>query len=119
MADRDGKKRSGLTGSGEDVVRLVIAYLKQETLGPLRGLGRFLLFGIVGSLALCLGVALLLIGLLRVLQTETGSTFAGHLSWVPYTLVAVVALALIGLAAWRIGAGQAARRRPPADGGKP
>jgi len=100
--------------AGVDAVQLTIDYLKQETLTPLKGLGRFLAFGVAGSVALCVGVVLLLVGLLRLLQGETGTTFAGNLSWVPYLIVSVVAVGLIGLAAWRIGRGQAARRLPVA-----
>lgn len=107
-----GEESEGLREAGEDVVQLVVEYVKQETLGPLRGLGRFMLFGIIGSLALCVGLILLLVGLLRLLQAQTGSTFAGHLSWVPYALVAVVAILVVGLAIWRISKGQAARRVP-------
>ena len=40
-----------------------------------------------------LGVVLLLLALLRLLQTETGTTFAGNLSWIPYLIVTVVAVA--------------------------
>jgi len=96
--------------SGGDAAQLVIAYLKQETVGPLKGLGRFIIYGVAGSVALCIGIVLLAVGLLRLLQGETGSTFAGHLSWVPYGIVAVVGLAVIALAVWRIGKGTAARR---------
>jgi hypothetical protein len=103
---------SRLAQSGQDATQLVIDYLKQETLEPLQGVGRFLIFGIVGSLALCVGVVLLLIGLLRLLQTETGSTFTGDLSWLPYVIVAIPAVGLIALAAWRVAAGPATPRRP-------
>jgi len=115
LFDRAGGDRAGggrLRESGGDASHLVIAYLKQETIGPLKGLGRFVVFGIVGSMALCVGLVLLAVGLLRLLQGETGSTFAGHLSWVPYALVAVVGLVVIGMAAWRIDKGPAARRAP-------
>jgi hypothetical protein len=94
---------------------LVIDYLKQETLTPLKGLGRYLLFGILGSVFLCIGVVLLLVGLLRLLQAETGSTFTGHLDWLPYVIVCGAAVLVIGLCAWRITKGAAARRLP-ADG---
>ena len=94
-----GKKT---TTAGREFVDLVIAYAKQETLGPLGGLGRFLAVGIGGAVALALGVPLLLLALLRALQTETGSTFEGNLSWLPYLITSVVALALGGLATWRI-----------------
>jgi hypothetical protein len=103
---------------GADVLQLVVDYVKQETIGPLSQVGRFLIFGIIGSLAIAIGLVLLLLALLRLLQGET-TAFAGNLSWVPYLIVAVVAMVLIGLAIWRISAGPAARRRPePPEGGK-
>ena len=77
----------GLTAAGGDFFHLVIDYAKQETLGPLKSLGRFLVFGLVGSVALTAGAVLLLLAVLRALQTETGSTFTGHLSWLPYLIV--------------------------------
>jgi len=110
----EGKKATGTktTAAGREFVDLVIAYAKQETLGPLGGLGRFLAAGIGGSVALALGLPLLLLALLRALQTETGSTFGGHLSWLPYLITSVVAIALGGLAAWRIT--KTVSNRPPA-----
>jgi hypothetical protein len=102
--------------SGGEAVHLVIDYVKQETLTPLKGLGRFLALGVAGSLALCAGTVLLLLAVLRLLQGETGSTFTGHLSWIPYLIVSVLALGLIALSAWRVGRGPAARRRPPSGG---
>lgn len=65
---------------------LVVAYVRQETVEPLKGLGRYVLFGIAGSVALVGGLALLVLGVLRVVQQETGSTFRGHLSWLPYCI---------------------------------
>jgi|GEM_PF-140982 len=98
--------------AGGDAVQLTIDYLKQETLGPIKGVGRFLALGVAGSVALSVGAVLLLVALLRVLQGETGTTFAGNLSWVPYLIVSVVAMAIIALAVWRIAKGPAARRLP-------
>ena len=66
---------------------LVVAYFKQETLVPLQQLGRYLAFGVAGSLLLGTGVMLLALGCLRLLQTETGTTFTGDWSWVPYVIV--------------------------------
>ena len=103
--------RGGIRESGTDAARLVFDYVKQETLTPLKGLGRFLLFGIVGSVALCAGIVLLLIALLRALQTDTGGTFGGTLTWVPYLIVAAAAVVVTALAGWRITKG-AARRSP-------
>jgi hypothetical protein len=78
--------------------RLVLAYFRQETVEPVRDLGRFVAFGVAGSLVLGVGVGLLLLATLRFFQTETGSTFTGHLSWVPYLIMLIVALVLAAAA---------------------
>lgn len=97
----------GLRRSGDDAFALTVAYLKQETLEPLKGLGRFLIAGLVGSFAIAIGILLLLIGILRLLEDETGSALTGDWSWVPYFVVSVLGLAVAGVAAWRITAGPA------------
>ena len=87
----------------------MLGYAKQETLGPIRGLGRFVLFGLVGSTFLAVGLAVLLLAGLRALQDETGTTFAGNLSWAPYLATAAAAVVIAGLAAWRVARGPATR----------
>jgi hypothetical protein len=77
-------------------------YAKQETIDPLKGLGRFLGFGVPGALLLGTGCILLLLSGLRALQTETGSTFTGNWSWAPYLIVMAGGLLLMGLALLRI-----------------
>ena len=101
----------GLTAAGGDFVQLVVDYAKQETVGPVKDLGRFVAFGLAGSVALALGSVLLLLAVLRALQSETGSTFTGHLSWIPYVITAVLAAAVLALAAWRISKGPAEAHR--------
>ena len=76
----------------------MLAYFRQETVEPVRNLGRFVGLGVAGSLLLGIGVGLLLLATLRFFQTETGSTFTGHLSWVPYLIMMIVALVLAGAA---------------------
>jgi hypothetical protein len=78
---------------------LVVSYVKQQTLIPLQQLGRYIAFGIVGSLLLGFGVLFLGLSALRALQTETGDTFSGDWSWVPY-LITFVALLLGGGLVW-------------------
>ena len=113
---RRSSSGGGIRESGTDALQLVIDYIKQETLTPLKGLGRYLVFGILGSIALCAGLVLLLVALLRALQEQTGTFFGGTLTWAPYVIVGGAAAILMGLAAWRIARGQAARRRrPPAE----
>src|SRR6266852_1681020 len=71
---------------------LVVAYVRQETVTPLKSLGRYILFGVAGALLIGVGVLLLGVGVLRLLQTETGTTFRGDWSWAPYGIVFVVLL---------------------------
>jgi len=78
---------------------LVAAYVRQETVVPLKSLGRYILMGLAGALLLGFGVVLLGVGALRVLQAETGSTFRGDWSWAPYGIV-VVALGVGGALTW-------------------
>lgn len=81
---------------------LTRTYAKQETVDPLKGVGRFLAYGVAGALLLGIGVILLMLAGLRALQTETGTWFTGNLSWIPYIIVLVVGSALIALALTRI-----------------
>lgn len=72
---------------------LVVGYVKQETVIPLRQLGRYALFGTAGAFLLGLGALLLGVGALRALQTETGDTFAGDWSWAPYGITFLLLIA--------------------------
>jgi hypothetical protein len=109
-----------LTANGREVYELLVDYAKQETTEPLRGLGRYLGFGAGGAVFVSMGSTLLVVGVLRWLQTETGSTFTGNWSWVPYLLTVVVAVAIIGLAVLAITRAstpgeKAARQRAKSD----
>lgn len=95
----------------QDIWQLVVAYIKQETLEPLKGLGRFLARGLLASLALSLGLFFMLLGVLRVLQTETGSAFEGFWSWVPY-VVTIVGCAISAYGAMSARSRGRGRRRP-------
>jgi hypothetical protein len=78
---------------------LVVTYVKQQTLVPLQQLGRYIGFGLAGSLLLGFGVVFLAMSGLRALQEETGDTFTGDWSWVPYVIV-IFALLLGGALVW-------------------
>jgi hypothetical protein len=77
-------------------------YARQETVEPLKGVGRYLGYGAAGALLLGIGVILLMLAGLRALQTETGDALDGNLSWLPYLIVLVVASALVAWAVSRI-----------------
>ena len=112
MAPPADNGNHGLRHAGDDAFQLTVDYLKQETVEPLRGLGRFLYMGIAGSFFLAGGILLILIGVLRLLQTETGTALMGDWSWVPYAVVIVLGLLVIAVAVWRITAGPGRERLP-------
>jgi len=91
MARREArdKKEKSLPGEAQELWQLVVGYAKQETLDPVKNLGRFLGFGLGGALLGSLGAVLLLLGGLRLLQTETGEAFDGNLTFIPYLLVLI------------------------------
>jgi hypothetical protein len=55
---------------------------------------------------------LILLGVLRLLQTETGSALTGDWSWVPYAVTVVLGVVVIAVAALRIQAGPGQAKLP-------
>lgn len=102
MTDTSPRRRPATSSDVGALVDLVKTYVKQETVGPLKGAGRWLAFGTAASLVLGLGIFLVVLGVLRLLQTELPDTFDGSWSWVPYLLALVVCLAGVALAISRI-----------------
>ncbi|MCU1396247.1 MAG: hypothetical protein JWM34_4675 [Ilumatobacteraceae bacterium] len=76
-----------------EVVDLVKTYVRQETIGPLKGLGRKVGMGAAGALLVGLGLFFLAIGLLRLVQDKLPRLASGSLSWLAY----VVVIAFCGL----------------------
>lgn len=77
---------------------LLVDYAKQETIEPLKGLPRYLAFGVGGAVLVGAGLLLLSLAGLRALQTEGPSWVTGNLSWLPYLFVLVglgVAIAVL------------------------
>jgi hypothetical protein len=76
-----------------DLVDLLKNYATQETVDPIKRLGRFTGYGTAASL--CWGIAgtLLTVGVLRLTQIETRDLLDGNWSWVPY----IAALVTSGL----------------------
>jgi fructose-specific phosphotransferase system IIC component len=97
----------------EDATTLVKDYLVQETVGPLKTLKWYLVYGTIGSVFVGIGVLMLLIALLRLLQGQ--SALQGHLSWLPYLIVVVVAAAVAGATVAVVMGGPARRKRPKGE----
>ena len=88
--NRPGSRHDPVS-QASDIKDLLVAYAKQETVDPLKGLGRFVGYGAVAMLLIGIGAIELTVALLRLLQTETGSPLTGNWSWVPYLITLVVA----------------------------
>lgn len=96
----DAKAKAGETkDEAVELLGLVKSYALQETVEPLKTIGRFLAFGSAAAIMFGLAAVLSLVGLLRALQTETGSLFSGEWNWAPYCLTGIAALIFLGLAA--------------------
>lgn len=107
-----GKKEdSSLVTQVVELKDMVIAYAKQETIEPLKSLGRFVGAGLGGAVLLSIGLVLLGLAMLRALQEETGTRFTGNLTWVPYLLTMLAGIVVIVLAARAIGKPKRKRSR--------
>jgi hypothetical protein len=84
-----------------ELVDLVRAYAKQETIGELRGTGRWLAWGAVGGISILLGLLFSLVGVLRLLQS---TLFDGSMamSWAPYFIVLALTVVLVMFSKSRI-----------------
>jgi len=75
----------------QEIQTMLVSYAKQETVEPLKSLGRYLSFGIAGSILTFMGIFFVGLGALRFFQTL--EVFGGD-SWAsmfPY----LIALALL------------------------
>ena len=92
------KRPAPIPSAVAELWELVLAYFKQETIDPLKGLARYVAFGVLGASFFGVGICFLAVGGLRALQTETGSTFDGNWTWAPYGIT-VAGLVIIAVAA--------------------
>ena len=103
---------SGLRHAGDDAFQLTVDYVKQETVEPLRGLGRFLYMGIAGSFFLAVRHPVDPARRPAPAADRDGHGPDRDWSWVPYAAVFVLGLAVIGVAVWRITAGPGQAKLP-------
>lgn len=91
---------------------LFVTYLKEQTVAPLKDLGRFVAFGAAGSVFVAFGVVMGLLGLLRMFQALF-PVLDGSLSWIPYLIVVALGVAVVGLVVQRIFSGAPRRSQGP------
>jgi hypothetical protein len=102
-----------------EFVSLVVAYAKEQTVDPIRGLGRYLVFGLAGAFLTAIGGGLAVLATIRLIQAETGRHLTGSLTWMPYTGGFIVAGVGTGLAAMRLRRSVPKGRGSRTEGGPP
>jgi drug/metabolite transporter (DMT)-like permease len=96
-------KAEALPNEARELVDLVIAYTKQETVDPLKRLGKTVAFGVAGAMLVGIGGVFLALSALRALQSETDFFEEHNLTWAPYLILTV--LLVIGAAVSWVGLG--------------
>jgi multisubunit Na+/H+ antiporter MnhB subunit len=86
VANEARPKAKNPTGDARELVDLVIAYAKQETLEPLKGLGKNALRGLGGAILLGIGGIFCSVSALRAMQSETDWFERHNLTYLPYFL---------------------------------
>ena len=91
-------KAKNPTGDARELVDLVITYAKQETLEPLKELGKNAALGLGGALLLGIGGIFCSLGALRAMQSETDWFERHNLTYLPYgaTILILVVLSIVG-----------------------
>lgn len=79
----------------QEIQQMLVSYAKQETIQPLKQLGRYLGFGMAGSVLMFLGVSFVGLATLRLLQTFEVFAGAAWMSTLPY--VATIAILLLAI----------------------
>ena len=81
---------------------LLVAYAKQETVTPIKGIGRYLAFGAAAMFFFAFAGVLFSLAGLRWMQEKTNGHLSGNLSWIPYLVSFLILVAIIVVAATRI-----------------
>ena len=104
MASPLPKRTSDPKESFTEALDLVKAYARQETIAPLKNLGRFVGFGMAGGLCIALGIFFFALAGLRYMQTHRffGQHLTGNWSWLPYLIVFIFGSVITYLFASRI-----------------
>ena len=94
-----------LHGDFSEIPQLIKTYAIQELVDPLRSVGRYIAFGVVGAIFVGLGLLMFGMSALRAMQYEAADTFNGNWSVVPYLIVTAAGIVVLGLIGLRINKG--------------
>ncbi|MGH9038529.1 MAG: phage holin family protein [Acidimicrobiia bacterium] len=103
-------KAESVPTEAKELVDLVVGYAKQETLDPIKRLGKSVAFGVAGAILVGTGTLFLAMSTLRALQSET-DTFEDNLSWAPYLIVVFLLLVAAGVSWSALGPGGEGKER--------
>ncbi|MEY3423929.1 MAG: hypothetical protein RIS81_379 [Actinomycetota bacterium] len=87
--------------SASETFEMLINYVKRETLKPIKGAGRWIVFGLLAALSLSIGIVLGAIGVLRLAQAVLFADSTSW-SWTNYLVALVVCVAVLFLTVSRI-----------------
>lgn len=96
MVERRDKRAA--SAADDEIFDLVVAYARQETIEPLRGAGRWIVWGLASMILVSLGMVLFALGLLRAVQDLAGGTLDGSWSFVPYVIGVVFSAIVVAVA---------------------
>ncbi len=88
----------------QELKDLVVSYAKQETVDPIKNIGRYIGWALAGALAFGVGMTFLAVGALRMLQTTLPELLDGQgkSSWFPYLAVLLLLGSALGLVAMKL-----------------
>jgi hypothetical protein len=97
-------RENSFTDTIRELWELLRDYAKQETIDPIKGLAKYIGWGLIAATLMATGIGLLLLGTLRGLQTDTHRFIddGGRSSVAPYLLILVFTVVLILLLAKQI-----------------
>ena len=87
---------------------LVVNYARQQTIDPIRGIGRWLIFGLIAAVLMSIGLVLGMLGVLRLIQITAIGESNGW-SWMGYFITIIACIAVCWLAVSRIRRGTLAK----------
>jgi multisubunit Na+/H+ antiporter MnhB subunit len=95
-----------LPNEARELVDLVVGYAKQETVDPLKRLGKTVAFGVAGAVLVGTGGVFLSMAALRAMETETDFFYDHNLTWLPYLILTVALVAGAGISWVGLGPGR-------------